>query len=109
MACLAKIRNTMLDAQVESVISDATASSLGAATAAALALHKVNGVSTLQVLTAAIYLFREQAVRHRETVDELTDEIAGHEDEVSDLKIEIGNLHAKLKKATAGNASGVTP
>jgi hypothetical protein len=68
MACLAENRNPPLDAEVESAITDAAASSLSAARAAAKVIQRINGATFDQVLAAAVRLIREQATLHREII-----------------------------------------
>jgi hypothetical protein len=88
MACLAKTRNTLLplDCEVESAIADAASSSLSAFQAAAQVLHKVGGVTALQIVTAAIDALRQQETRHQEEFDDLNRELNR---EISDLKDDV--------------------
>jgi hypothetical protein len=108
MACLIELRNignspTILDAEIEGLIADASLSSLSATQAAAKVLQCIDGAVPERVLSAAIHAIRdairEQTVSRNEIVDSLNDEISDLEDKIADLKIEIGDLHAKLKIA----------
>jgi hypothetical protein len=107
MACFARNYNhsAVLDAEVESLITDAAASSLSATTAAMVALRRLNGVTHEQIFAAAIHVIRETAVPYREAIDDLEGEISSLEDDVSDCEIEIEDLRAELKKANAPPAA----
>jgi hypothetical protein len=100
------IPKALPDAVVSSLIGDASNSSLSATQAAETVLCKVNGIGSNQLLTAAIELIREHAHRLVELDEDHAGEIADFEDKVSDLKIEIGDLH-RLRKVGV-NASEAT-
>jgi hypothetical protein len=63
------IRPIMPDAEIESIVGDAAASSLTAFQAAATVLRKARGVSSLQLLAAALDLLRDREKRHAEIVE----------------------------------------
>jgi uncharacterized protein YlxW (UPF0749 family) len=116
MALSVENRNTatrpaILDAEIVSAIADAAASSLSAASAAAVVLSKINGATALQIVAAAIEALREQETRHAEAFAELKGdregEVSDLEDEVDDLKTEIADLRAKLKKIATEKSAPV--